>query len=67
MGYNVIPMRPQLNDGSSEAGITLHSYPNLGLGEEGLGIYTFMPLSLDARCPNLGKQALFTESNSEKG
>lgn len=57
LGCNVISMRPQSTDGGSK----------LMYKGEILGIYIFMPLSLYARCTNLGKQVLFTQSNSEQG
>ena len=66
LSCNVISMRLQPTDGSSEDEITLHSYPNLSQEEGRLGIYTFMPLPLDIRCTDFGKLALFTQSNSEK-
>lgn len=66
LSCNVISMRPQPSDASSEAQITLHSYPKLGQEEGRLGIYTFMPLTLDMKCTNSGKQVLFTHSNSVK-
>lgn len=55
---SVISTRPQPTAGFSEAEITLHSYPKLGQEKGRLGIYTSMPLPLDIRCTNLGKQAL---------